>query len=259
MSLAGLILVVYTYFIKKIYIKIEHIKFFLYLSLCNIYLNSIFEIWGLNNMNSSKVCLIYSLSPFFTSIIAFFILNEIITLKKFIGIIIGLLGMMPIIYNKDLEEINKTTSFFISYSEISIILAVIFSVLGWIFLKKIINLGYSFILANGISMTLGGFFILIHSFFFEENWNIFPVNNWKQFIFFTLICTIISNIICYNLFGYLLKYFSTTFMTFAGLITPFFSSFFGWLFLNENITWYFFLSIMIFILGLTIFYKEESK
>ncbi len=257
MLLAGSIIIVYSkYTNKKIEIKNIHKKFFIYLTIYNIYLNSIFEIWGLENMISSKVCLIYSTSPFITAAIAFFILNEKLNTRKIIGIIIGLIGLIPIIYTKD--SITNIISK-VSLPEISIIFAVISSALGWIYLKKIIKLGYSFMIANGISMFFGGILILIHSFLFGENWNNTLVKDWSNFIKITSISIIISNIICYNLFGYLLKYFSTTFMTFAGLVTPFFAVIFGKILLNENIPYYFYISILIFLTGLIIFYKEENK
>lgn len=258
MLIAGLILLIYTKKIKKtkIIINKKDIKFFIYLSIYNIYLNSVLEIWGLAKLNSSKVCLLYSLSPFLTAIISFIILKEKTNFKKIIGITIGFLGLLPIIGE---NSINIAKSFYITQAEISIILAVISSVLGWIFLKKIINLGYCIIMANGISMSLGGLLILINSFIFGENWNYLPIINIKNFIIITIITIIISNIICYNLFGYLLKTFSTTFMTFSGLTTPFFASLFGWVFLNEKITTNFFISIFIFLIGMIIFYIEETK
>jgi len=108
-------------------------------------------------------------------------------------------------------------------------------------------------------MLTGGILILVQSYIIGENWNPLPIINFKIFMTYTIITCLISNIICYNLFGYLLKYFSTTFMTFAGLVTPFFASFFGHIFFNENITIYFLISITIFFLGLIIFYKEEKN
>ena len=261
MIFAGLILLFYNFYrcFTIPSIKIEHIKFFIYLSIYHIYLTNIFEIWGLNNMSSAKACMIYSLSPFITAVIAFFILKESITKKKTIGMFFGFLGLIPMLFFKTYEEYNVDTFFIFSFSEISLILSVLFSVLGWVFLKKIIKLGYSFIFANSISMFFGGFFILIHSYLCGENWNPFPIFNIKYFFIYTLITCIISNVICYNLFGFLLTYFSTTFMTFSGLMTPFFASFFGWMFLNELITWHFFLSIFLFFIGFLIFYSEEKN
>ncbi len=253
MTLSGIILMYYMKIKKNIEIKKNHIKTFIYLTVFNIYLTNVLEILGLNLITSSKTCLIYSISPFITAVIAFFILNEKLSKKKLIGIFIGLTGIIPLIEAKTINISNN------NIGEIYIILAVIFNCIGWIMLKKIIKLGYSIILANSFSMLIGGILILIHSQIIGENW-IKPLNNeFKNFMIITTITALISNVICYNLFGYLLKYFTTTFMTFAGLITPFFASFFGWIFLKETITCNFLLSFILFIIGLIIFYKDEIK
>lgn len=260
MTIAGIFILIYIKF-KNIneQIKKKDIKFFIYLAIFNIYLNSIFEIWGLKNMSSSKACMIYSLSPFITAIMAFLLLKEKITKNKTLGLIIGICGIIPTINIKTEEELNIENIYILSTSEISLILSVIFSVIGWICLKKIIKLQYSYITANAISMLIGGILTLIHSYLSGEKWNPTPVTDYKNFIYYTFLTCLISNIICYNLFGYLLKFFSTTFMTFAGLITPFFASIFGFIFLKEIITINFFISITIFFLGLIIFYREEKN
>lgn len=259
MTFAGFVLLFISFLNGAFKIKYTHIYLFILLTLFNIYFTNVFEILGLKNMASSKACLIYSLSPFFTAIIAPFFIKEFINFKKFVGISIGFLGLIPMIYIKSLDELNIKNIWMFSLSELFLLLAVFFSVLGWIFLKKIILNGYSFFFANGFSMFFGGFFILITSFMLNENWNPIPVSNVLYFTIFTFLTAIISNIICYNLFGYLLNYFTTTFMTFSGLMTPFFAALFGYFFLNENITWHFFLSINMFFIGLLIFYFEEKN
>jgi drug/metabolite transporter (DMT)-like permease len=145
-------------------------------------------------------------------------------------------------------------------AEIAVLGAVLCSVYGWILLKKIISeYKYSPIMANGIAMTIGGILALTHSYISGENWQPVPVSNYKPFILYSLTMCLISNIICYNLYGYLLKRFSANFMSFFGLVTPIFASFFGWLFLAETITWHFFASIAMFSIGLVLFYQEEIK
>lgn len=260
MTLAGSVILIANLLNKKFKkINTKDIKFFIYLAIFNIYLNSIFEIWGLKNMSSAKACMIYSISPFLTALISFFLLNEKITKKKLIGLILGILGLISTTNIKTSEEITINNFFFFSMAEISLILSVIFSVIGWILLKKIIKLGYSYITANAVSMSIGGILTLIHSYLSGENWNPMPIIEYKNFIYYTILTCLISNIICYNLFGYLLKFFSTTFMTFAGLVTPFFASLFGFLFLKEIITLNFVIAISLFFLGLIIFYKEEKN
>lgn len=243
--------------ILLININKNHIKEFLFLALFNIYLTNFFELLGLNGMASSKACLIYSLSPFLTSIFAYILLKEKLNKIKFIGLFIGFSGLFPLLFFKTLQENYSKNLFIFSYFELFLIMSVIFSVFGWIYLKKLLKLGYSLIFSNSLSMILGGLLILLSSFLIGEIWNPIPVSNFKIFFIYTILTSLISNFICYNLFGYLLKYFSVTFMTFFGLITPFFAIFFGYIFLNEPITWYFFLSIFLFFIGLVIFYKEE--
>ena len=223
----------------------------------NIYLTNFFELLGLNGMSSSKACLIYSLSPFLTSVFAYVLLKEKLNKIKFIGLFVGFSGLFPLLFFKTLQENYSKNLFIFSYFELFLIMSVIFSVFGWIYLKKILKYGYSFVFANSLSMILGGSFILLSSFLIGEIWNPIPVSNFKIFFIYTIVTSIISNLICYNLFGYLLKHFSVTFMTFFGLITPFFAIFFGYIFLNEPVTWYFFLSLFLFFIGLVIFYKEE--
>lgn len=261
MFFAGLLMLCFMFFFKydSFYIKKNHYALFINLAIFNIYLTNSFEIYGLKSMASSKACLIYSLSPFMTALVSFFILREKLTVKKFFGMIIGFLGLIPMIYIKSIDELKIENFLIFSFSEVLLLFAVFFSVLGWVILKKILLLGYSFILANGISMFFGGIFILLNSFIFGENWGPVPIFNISNFLFYTIVTCIISNIVCYNLFGYLLKYFSTTFMTFFGLITPFFAAFFGWIFLDEIITWHFFISILIFSIGLKIFFSDEKK
>ncbi len=260
MAFAGLILLGYMFVRHKasaLKIKPEHIKGIMLLAISNIYLTNIFEIWAIQHMVSSKACLVYSLSPFVSALVAFLVLRETLSRKKVMGMLIGFLGLLPIIFTQTQSELTTGKIFMFTMAELSIVGAVFCSVYGWIMLKKVLNNGYSFLVANGYSMLLGGILALGHSYFAGEHWAPFPVTNVPSFVTNTLIMCIISNLICYNLYGYLLKRFSATFMSFAGLVTPIFASLFGFLWLNEVVTWHFFVSIILFSFGLLIFYREE--
>ena len=113
--------------------------------------------------------------------------------------------------------------------KLAVIGAAIASVYGWILLKQLINDdGYSPVSANGLSMLIGGSLALGHS-LLTENWNPTPIHGpILPFLECTIFLIIVSNCIAYNLYGHLLKRFSATFMSFAGLTTPLFSALFGW-------------------------------
>jgi len=261
MFMAGLIMLSYLIINNKKEIhkvRLAHFGLILSLALTNIYLTNIFEIWAIKNMVSSKACLFYSLSPFVAALVSYFVLQEKLTPKKMAGMLVGFLGLLPIIYTQTETEIMAGKFLVFSLAEMSIIGAVFCSVLGWILLKKVlIDFAYSPVLANGISMLLGGSLALVHSYLAGENWAPIPVTNMPRFLFNSATMLLLSNLICYNLYGYLLQRFSATFMSFAGLITPIFASIFGYLFLQETITWHFFVSMIFFLIGLMLYYKEE--
>lgn len=261
MLFAGILLLSYQFLFerKNFRINLKTLLTICYFGLVAFYITNIAEIWGINNMVSSKACLIYSVSPFLTALLAYFALGEVLSIKKWLGMIIGFLGLLPIIYSQTPIERSAGTFGFFTLAELAVLIAATTSVYGWILLKKVINEHKCLpIMANGVAMTLGGSLALVHSYISGENWNPIPVNSYAQFAQNVLILCLISNIICYNLYGHLLKRYSATFMSFAGLVSPLFASMFGWLFLGETVSWYFFISITLFTIGLTIFHQEES-
>ncbi len=262
MTFAGFLLLGHQFIFnrKAFKIKISHVIPLVILGLVSIYITNIAEIWGLQYMSSAKACLIYSLSPFVAALFAYLVLKEKLNLKKWMGLLIGFVGLTPILFTQSATSDIVKDLLFVSWAEIALIIAVFASVYGWILLKKIINdFNYSPMMANGVSMLIGGSLALFHSYLSNESWTPLPVIGGKYgpFLECTLWMTLISNVVCYNLYGYLLKRFSATFLSLAGLITPLFASLFGWYFLDEIISWHFYASMTLFSVGLIIFYLEE--
>lgn len=261
MVVAGLILLGYQYLFHKKDFRFSKadFKIILLLATFTIYLTNVFEFWGLKYLTSFKTCLIYSLSPFLSALLSYFALNERLTPKKWAGLSIGFLGVIPILLNQTASEEQTGQLFFFSWAELAVVMAAVCSVYGWILLKKTVGeRGYSPVMANGLSMLIGGSFALVHSALFE-NWNPLPVTEYGPFLLCALILIIVSNLICYNLYGHLLKRFSATFMSFAGLTTPLFTALFGWFFLGEVASSAFYLSFSLLSAGLILFYQEEIK
>lgn len=172
---------------------------------------------------------------------------------------VGFVGFVPVLLKQTGSEQLLGGISFLSWAEIALIIATVTSVYGWVLLRK---LGkeeeMSPLLVNGASMFIGGAFALIHSTLTEE-WNPLPISNYPGFFQGVLFMIIVSNLFCYNLYGWLLKKFTATFLSFAGLTTPLFAAFFGWLVLKETVSWTFFLSVGIISLGLWLVYSEELR
>ncbi len=175
------------------------------------------------------------------------------------GLLIGVLGLGPIFMSTSPTEELFGSLWGFSWPELAVCVAAASSVYGWIILRQLVNEnGFSFWTANGLSMFLGGILALLHS-FFVENWNPFPVIEYIPLIECSLLLMIISNFACYNLYGFLLKKYTATFMSLAGLTTPLFAAAFAWLCYGELVTISFYISMVGISCGLLIFYQEELR
>jgi drug/metabolite transporter (DMT)-like permease len=261
MVFAGTILLSYQYLVAKqsfIFDRRVWSRLIL-LAIFNIYLTNVCEFSGLQHLTSFKTCFIYSLSPFFSALFSYFLFSENFTPKKWVGFMIGSVGFLPILMNQTSREEAAGQLLFFSWAELFVVMAVVCSVYGWIMLKQLVSEHeLSSLTANGISMLIGGTLALVHS-LAVESWQPLPVTNLTIYIECTILLVLISNLICYNLYGYLLKRYSATFMSFAGFTTPLFTGLLGWLWLDEVITWPFYLSFLIVLLGLFLFNQEELK
>ena len=261
MVVAGIFLLIYQFFKDPSSLKIQKkdlISFFK-LALFNIYLTNILEFWGLQYLTSFKTCFIYSLSPFAAAFLSFVVFSEKMTFKKWQGLAIGCVGFIPILLSQDSKEAMPGNVLFFSLAEIAVLAACICNVYGWILMKQIVrDNGYSPFVANGFSMLIGGTCSLLHS-SMTERWDPLPTTDFLLFVECGLALIVVSNFIGYNLYGYLLKRYSATFLSFAGFTTPMFAAFYGWLFLNETIGLEFYFSVVIVFFGLYVFNKEELK
>jgi len=260
MITAGLILLGYQYFSGlSLKIKKADIKFFVLLALVHIYIPYVFEFWALQYVSAAKTSMLFNLSPFVAAGFSFLLFKEKLTFRKFSGLLIGLMGFIPILISQTSREAAMGEFLFFSVPEIALIFAVISSAAAWIIIKKLMaEKKYSLISINSNAMLLGGLISLVTSFFFE-NWNLSPIYDTKNFLLLTGLIIIIGNIICYNMYGMLLKKYSGTFLSFAGFTIPLFTALFQKLIFNECVSPAFYITFITVSLGLYIFYKEELK
>ncbi len=230
------------------------------LSLFGIYLTNVPEMWALQFIPSAKAAFIYSLTPFFTALLSYFIFDEKFTIKKCLGMIIGLLGLLLVLVYDSPAEISLGGFWFISWGEMALILASFSTVVGWIAMRKLVrDEGYSIFEANGITMIMGGLLALLHSFAAESPWNPVPVTAGIPFTGYVLLAGLTSSIIGCNLYAYLLKRYTATLISFVGFVEPLFAAFYAWVFLGETVSWQFYAASVTVFVGLYIFYIEELK
>lgn len=267
MLLAGGALLLYeAYFRRKeIVPKKNDWWLFLKTSLFHIYFSFVLEFWAIQYISSAKANLIYSATPFITAALSYFLLQENISLKKFMGMSLGLIGLTPILFASTPGEEIAGELFKVSLPELVLLISVTSAAYAWFLVKELMKKGYSLTLINGIAMFIGGIealitcivFEVINPLFYDKQVDL--IYSLKPFLFWLIMLIIVANFIVYNLYGWLLRKYSLTFLTFAGFLCPIFGAFFGWLLLNEKITWHYFVSLACISFALYIFYMEEKK
>lgn len=263
MALAGVVILLYLSLFKRSALKIDKRQFLslLLLAFFSIYLTNVLEFWGLQYLTAAKTCFIYSLSPFFAALFSYLHFGEKMNGRKWIGLLIGFIGFFPVLLTQTGSEDLLNAFSFLSWPTLAIMGAALFSVYGWVILRLAVKeQTVSPLMANGASMLMGGALAFVHSFFIDT-WNPIPVSSehFSPFLKGVALMTLVSNIICYNLYGLMLKKFTATFLSFLGLLSPIFASLNGWIFLGEAPSWTIFLSTSIVSLGLWIVYQAELK
>jgi len=265
MILAGVVLLTFLVLFKRKDLKVSSKQWIplIFLAIFSVYLTNICEFWSLQYLTSTKTCFLYSLSPIFAALLSFIHFKEKMSLKKWLGLLIGLCAFIPVLLEQSPAEKSQGITSFLTWPALAMVGAAFFSVYGWILLRILVKSkenSLSPITANGYSMLLGGVFALIHS-SFTDNWSPIPVHasQGATFLEGLLIITLVSNIFCFNLYGYLLKKFTATFLSFAGLLSPFFASIYGWILLGEKPSLTIYASTAIVSIGLWFVYQAELK
>lgn len=312
MLVASALLLGYEIVVKKqsIVFHRKDLSLFIQLVLFHIYIAFTCEFWGLKCMDSSKAALLYNLSPFFTALLAYWFLNERMSIRKWIGLIIGFLGFVPLLIIPAYNEWSCTNNgSVVSLPEIALLIAVISTSYGWIVVKRLMDTPttsydisdsstivtkstpskkeyYSPNMLNGVSMLYGGILMVITSLvLYGRDWCVLTLpsaqditqntdlaswlftwsngalslHSWAVITvaFYMILLVLVANIIFYYLYSLLLNRYSTTLLSFAGFTCSLWAALFGFIFLSEQITWVFFVTVLGVAIGLSFFYYDE--
>ena len=263
MVLASLLILTYLFFKNRSQLKIRKKSIFplLAISLSSIYITNNLEFWSLKYLTVGKTSFLFGLNFFFVPIFSYLYLQEKVNWKKGIGLLIGFTGKLSILFVKsENESLLKAFSLF-SIPELVMVVAAISCAFGKIQTRVLVSRQeVSPLMINGYTMLLGGLFSLIHS-LCVESWTPTPIiegqyGGFFKTIFFMLL---ISNLFGFNMYGFLLKKYSATLLSFFSLLVPIFSSVYGWVLLGEPPSWVIPASTCIVAYGLFLAYRAEQS
>lgn len=200
--------------------------------------------WGEQYVESSVASLILATSPFFTLIIAHFLLkDEKITLLKLLGIGIGFFGVFILFYNR-LSYSSKN----LLTGEILILVASMFYALGTILIRR---------LSERLDFLRATFYFLLFGFVFSFPFIFvlegFSASEFTPFSIISLVyVAIIGSVLGYSIFFYLIEKTGVTKSSQIGYIVPVFATFLGVVFLKESFTFNFLIGALLIMFGVYI-------
>lgn len=216
------------------------------------------DLWSLQFITSSESALIFDLSPLITALFSYWWFGERMTVKKWIGLGVGMLSLIPLLS-------SKVTSGGLFHADrlvplLVLIMAVASGAYGWIVIRELIkNRSYPILLVNGVMMISGGFFALILSCFTEWGADSLVGPSLGQFVLLTAVIIIVANLLFSSLYSFLLTRYTATLLSFAGFLCPFITALLGWFFLGEQFNNRFLWSVLAASGGLYLFYEEELR
>lgn len=229
---------------------------FLGASLLGIYGTYLPEFWAIKYLTVAKSTFLFVLAPFFTALFSYIKGIETFSYKKVLGLFIGLIGFLPLIIFSCDQELAPAF-FYFNLPELATIFAVGSYAYSWIFVKELVyKKNYSAPLVHGFSMLFSGILACITALILKD----FGIITQLPLSFFTnVFYASCIGMFCYWLYAILLAYFSPTYLSFFGLIEPFFAALYGWIFFAETISWHFLIGSIIVTSGLYLYYQEELQ
>lgn len=214
--------------------------------------------WAVQYIDPVKGCFLFVMAPFITALMLFFGYGEKLSVRKIVGLKVGLAAVVPIVLASNHGIFKVIPPHLEALGYIVFLLAVTGFSYGWILKKQLLAVVHvPTTLLTGGALFCGGLTTLLVGFIAHGSslWHV-PTSNdfWIMILLF-----VAGTAFCYNLYGLLLKRYSPTFLSFAGFLEPAFGLLFGVFLFGQAVSPFSLFALVILGLGLFLFYQEELR
>ena len=257
--LAGILMLAYSYFVEKSRLKMGDLsrKEWSIVLLCGIMLYGIaasgFSL-GLDYTTPIVAAFIYSVAPFITAALMYFLYNQKLSVKKTLGLFIGFISVLGVVCTDSSSCVGAGSL----VGAIILFFSTFLFCYAWVLFKDIIeNRPKSILLLNSLAMVFGGGVALSVAILCKVT------DDSMKFLFvehgLLLMLFIVLTAVSYGLYSYLLGKYSPTLLSFAGFLDPMFGTVLGILFFGHHFYYIYLVSFWGLSVGLYLFYKEELE
>ena len=222
-------------------------KLFALIGLFNISIPFVLIAIGTSMINSYLAAILMSTTPLIGSLLAhFFLKDEKLSLPKSLGVIIGFTGIVLLFFDKVI--INSENYL---YALITILGSTFYSIGGLLTLKLKNKKNENVTTSTTIWSVI---FLLPFSLIIETPWNSSPTfASTLSLLYLGVIATGLAWLIRFRI----LTVNGLVFQTQVAYLIPIFGIFFGYFLMDETITWRVLLSLVIILIGIYIFKKNN--
>ncbi len=241
----SIFLILLVYFIyKRFTINFSQLNYFLFMSLVGIVIPFIAIINGQRNIDSAMAGILMATMPISTIILShFFLVDEKMNQKKFIGFIISFFGVFVLIYREDLF-LNNSISLTLE-SQLLVILGSTLYSFAAIYGKK-------YKITDPVSASTGTilfatFFMTIYLLFVDESKpdiSILLTN--INILLLGILCTALATIIYFQI----LQTAGASFLSIMNFLIPLWAILFGIIVLNDDFSWNYIFGLFVILFGI---------
>ncbi len=223
-------------------------KLYALIGLCNIAIPFVLIAIGTAKINSYLAAILMSTTPLSGSILAhFFLKDEKLSIPKFFGVLIGFSGIILLFFDK--VVINNDN---ITYALITILGSTFYCIGGLLTLKLKDKKNENVTTSTTIWSVI---FLLPFSLIVETPWNSSPtLTSTLSLLYLGIIATGLAWLIRFRI----LTVNGLVFQTQVAYLIPIFGIIFGYFLMDEIITWRVLISLVIILLGIYIFKKNNK-
>lgn len=223
-------------------------KSYALIGLCNIAIPFVLIAIGTGKINSYLAAILMSTTPLSGSILAhFFLKDEKFTLPKFLGVSIGFSGIILLFFDKII--INNDNYVYVLIT----ILGSTFYCIGGLLTLRLKNKKNENVTTSTTLWSV--IFLFPFSLIIETPWNLNPsLGSTLSLLYLGVVATGLAWLIRFRI----LTVNGLVFQTQVAYLIPIFGIFFGYYFMDEIITWRVLLSLVIILLGIYIFKKNNK-
>ena len=219
------------------------------IGLCNIAIPFVLIAIGTAKINSYLAAILMSTTPLSGSILAhFFTKNEKLSYLKSLGVLIGFSGIVLLFFDKVI--INSNNYFYV----LIVILGSTFYCIGGLLTLKLKNKINENVTTSTTLWSV--IFLLPMSLLFEAPWNSSPtLESTLSLLYLGVVATGLAWLIRFRI----LTVNGLVFQTQVAYLIPIFGIIFGYFVMGEIITWRVLLSLVVILIGIYIFKKNNKS